>query len=128
MKLRSGKVINRVVFSDCENAIIFDIKKLIKTVDQLNLYVDSLDKNQIFIEKIRLLSELYYLIDYYDLKNNKKFVKFIEGAKDKAFEIIAYITNFMLCQKERVNEFKLSKQDYNAADYLLQFCKTFVQN
>jgi hypothetical protein len=118
MRLRSGKV----MFNECEKAIIFDIKKIINSVEQINLCVDIINEKQIFIEKIHLLSELYYLIEYYDLKNNIKFVKFIESSKEKASEIICYIT------KEREEDFKLSEQENRDANKLLEFCTTFVNS
>jgi len=70
-----------------EKSICKSIQKLIN----IFLLIDDdkkFSEKDRFYEKFRILREIYYLIDYYDLKNNRSFTKFIIVVNKKAEEFI----------------------------------------
>jgi hypothetical protein len=87
-------------------------KVIIKLIQDLisifqNLKNQNLTKEENFNEKMRILSELYYLIEYYDLQSNPVFVKFSVTYKEKAREFLIDINKNL----HRSSGFHLSRRD-----------------
>ncbi len=83
------------------------IKKLAIEFVKLHLQNDTVTKEEIFNEKLRILSELYYLIDYYNIHTNPKFVKFNAVYKKKAREFLHDINELL----HRSSDYHLSRRD-----------------
>ena len=88
-----------------DKAIIKLVKDLLSVFGRLDL--QNLTKEEIFNEKLRILSELYYLNKYYDLHSNPVFVKLNTAYKNKSHEFLYDINKFL----HRSSGYNLSRRD-----------------
>ena len=78
-----------------------------------------------FNEMVRLFREIYYLIDYYNVKTMPKFQKFILTARKKAESTIPTIDDILI-HSGKTNKIRLTGQDRKAAEYLKQELLNFL--
>ena len=95
MQLRNGKTVVTELdtsLTSNEKSINYLIGKIINICNECSPLHSSYHSSiiHLFIEETRLLREIYYLIEYYGLHNNKnpKFEKFQICFKEKTTEVI----------------------------------------
>jgi hypothetical protein len=128
MNLRNGKVLQQLQQQEIANISIviqetmfqslkppetprYD-KNIVESIQILcnifkNIKNQNLTKEEKFNENMRILSELYYLIEYYDLQSNPIFVKFSVTYKEKAHEFLIDINKIL----HRSSGYNLSRRD-----------------
>ena len=80
--------------TNTEKSICISIQNLIN-IFALTENDKKLSEKDKFYEKFRITREIFYLIDYYDLKNNNVFTKFILTVNKKSQEFIKYLKNIL---------------------------------
>ena len=119
MNLRSGKRLQStkpIITYELEEKHYLNISYLL--LNLINAMNDdkiiAMSKEERFNEKVRFVRELYYLIEFYNLKNIPRFEKFIHGCKIKAKCLLEDL-NYNLHPDKG---FRITQQERNAARYL----------
>lgn len=108
------------------NEIFALLKKIMDALPPINDN-DNLTQNEKFNDKIRLFRELFYIINYYDLKANPSFDKFIPVSIAKALEFVSILT-IELKEYECIEKTKFSsKKRINPKNKDIYSIKEFVK-
>ena len=78
-------------------------------------------------EIVRVFREIYYLVDYYDIKTIPKLQKFILALKKKAESSIIEL-NEILNRNGNTKGFRLTGKDKESAEYLIKELNDFLQS
>jgi hypothetical protein len=78
-------------------------------------------------EIVRVFREIYYLVDYYDIKSIPRLQKFILALKKKAESSIIEL-NEILNRNGNTKGFRLTGKDRESAEYLIKELHDFLQS
>lgn len=131
MNLRSGNLYQPVLSTPTNElegnqtmvtSVCYLLKKLMGYA--IEFEKSTMSKEEIYNEKIRIIREIYYLIDYYDLKTNPRFKFAVEILYKKAEEYLKHIEHALQYTE---GGFRLTGEDRNSSEYLKKELLDFLQ-